>query len=71
MSTKFDSRLDKLEEKLTAAGQLPASAKGPYVRWWDIGAEKPDFAKTKAALLERYGTYEGAEFHTITWAGCS
>ena len=67
MSTKFDSRLDKLEEKITAAGQLPASAKGPHIRWWGIGAEKPDFANIKADLLKRYGTYEGAEFICIGW----
>ena len=67
MSTKFDSRLDKLEEKLTAAGQLPKEARGPHIRWWDIGAEKPDFAEIKADLLERFGTINGADFTVIGW----
>ena len=61
---KFDKRIDKLEEKITAAGELPKEAKGPYVAWDD--SEEP-FAEIKANLLERFGTYEGAQFFTLGW----
>ena len=64
MSTKFDSRLDKLEEKIVAFGQLPASARGPYLGW---GECEERFDEIKKELTARYGTWDGADFICLRW----
>jgi hypothetical protein len=67
MSTKYDVRVKRIEEQLNAGGKLPSEACGPYIKWWDIGAEKPDFSEIETELMERYGTVDGAEFIVMGW----
>jgi hypothetical protein len=67
MSTKYDVRVKRIEEQLNAGGKLPPDARGPYIKWWNIGEAEPDFAEIKAELMAKYGTTEGAEFLCIRW----
>ena len=62
MSTRYDKRVDQLEEQMTQAGKLPPHARGPYIQWDD-----EDFSEIKAELLKKYGTHEGANFFTYCW----
>ena len=66
MATKYDGRIDKLEERMAAAGKLPLSQRGPHIRWGRPG-EEADFSEIEADLLARFGTTEGAIFRTICW----
>ena len=66
MSTKYDGRISKLEEKITAAGKLPKDARGPFIAWAGRG-EEADFSAVKARLLKEYGTFEGAKFVIMKW----
>jgi hypothetical protein len=65
MSTKYDKRLEELEEKMNAAKKLPADVRGPYVGWGDEGERQIDTIKKR--LLETYGTIDGAEFTVVGW----
>jgi hypothetical protein len=65
MSTKYDKRLEELEEKMNAAKKLPADVRGPYVGWGKEGEKK--IKSIKKHLLETYGTIEGAEFYQMGW----
>ena len=62
MSTRYDKRIDQLEEKMTAEGQLPKNAKGPYIQW-----NNDDFSDIEAKLIKTYGTANGAQFLSIRW----
>jgi hypothetical protein len=62
MSTKYDGRIDQLEAKIAAAGELPKEARGPYFKWAD-----DDFSAIKKELVQKYGTHQGAEFFTLGW----
>ena len=66
MSTRYDKRIDQLEEQMGEAGKLPPSARGPFIVWPDPGV-KADFTDIKAELMRKYGTTEGAEFVAISW----
>jgi|APSaa5957512622_1039677.scaffolds.fasta_scaffold65998_3 hypothetical protein len=66
MSTKWDGRIDKIEEKINAKKGVPPEARGPHILWPEPGV-KADFSEIKADLMEKYGTTEGAEFISISW----
>ena len=66
MTTKWDGRIDKIEEKMGEVGKLPLSARGPFIAWPDPGV-KADFSGIENELMRKYGTIEGAECFAIRW----
>ena len=71
MASRYDKRLDKLEEKLGEAGQLPVSLRGPYPIWRDPDSTDDDIKlaeeKIKERLVAGYGTCSGARFFSLGW----
>ena len=71
MGTKYDGRIDKLEQKISKVGQLPASLRGPYPIWRDPDSTDDDIKlaeeKIKERLLAGYGTCSGARFFSLGW----
>jgi len=65
MTTKWDGRIDKLEEKLGAAGQLPQDKRGPFIGWGDDA--EASFKPIRERLMAEFGTIAGAEFLRISW----
>jgi len=71
MATKYDGRIDKLEQKISKAGQLPKSACGPFPIWREADSTDEDIRQAKErkkkSLLEQFGTWKGAEFVVLSW----
>ena len=71
MAHKFDSRITKLEEQISKAGQLPKSARGPFLIWRDADSTDADVEraeeKIKKRLVAGYGTCSGARFFSLGW----
>jgi len=66
MSTKWDKRIEEMEKKMGEPGKLPLSERGPFVAWANSEIEDP-FADIKERLLQKYGTFAGAEFLLMSW----
>ena len=67
MTTKWDGRIDKIEEEINAKKGVPPEARGPHIVWLESSGDEPDFSEIKADLMEKYGTTEGAKFISISW----
>ena len=65
MASRYDKRLDKLEEKLGAAGQLPKDKRGPYFGWGDDA--EASFKPIRERLMAEFGTTTGAQFLRLSW----
>ena len=71
MASRYDKRLDKLEEKLGEAGQLPVELRGPYPIWRDPASTDADVEhaeiQIKERLVKKYGTSQGAQTYSVGW----
>ena len=65
MASRYDKRIQHLEEKLGEAGKVPVGHRGPFIGW--AGECEERFEEVKKDLLKRFGTIAGAEFLRISW----
>ena len=68
MSTKWDTRLNRIEEQLQNK-TVPKWARGPFLQWLEPGQEVDEkaFDAIRGKLMDNFGTTEGAEFYTFSW----
>ena len=71
MASRYDKRLDKLENIIATAGALPKSARGPYLIWRDPDSTEEDMTRAetriKKRLVGKHGTSAGARFFSVGW----